>query len=65
MQKEVPMISLKINGRDFKLDVAPETPLLWVIREHLQLTGTKFGCGVGECGSGGPGENHHHYRGSS
>ena len=45
------MISLKINGQDFKLDVAPETPLLWVIREHLQLTGTKFGCGVGECGS--------------
>jgi isoquinoline 1-oxidoreductase alpha subunit len=45
------MISLKINGQDFQLDVAPETPLLWVIREHLQLTGTKFGCGVGECGS--------------
>jgi isoquinoline 1-oxidoreductase subunit alpha len=45
------MISLRINGQDFKLDVAPETPLLWVIREHLQLTGTKFGCGVGECGS--------------
>jgi isoquinoline 1-oxidoreductase alpha subunit len=45
------MISLKINGQDFKLDVAPETPLLWVIREHLQLSGTKFGCGVGECGS--------------
>ena len=45
------MISLKINGQNFKVDVAPETPLLWVIREHLQLTGTKFGCGVGECGS--------------
>ena len=45
------MISLMINGQEFGLDVAPETPLLWVIREHLQLSGTKFGCGVGECGS--------------
>ena len=45
------MISLMINGKEYRADVAPETPLLWVIREHLQLTGTKFGCGVGECGS--------------
>jgi isoquinoline 1-oxidoreductase subunit alpha len=44
------MISLKINGQTYSVDVPPETPLLWVIREHLQLTGTKFGCGVGECG---------------
>jgi isoquinoline 1-oxidoreductase subunit alpha len=44
------MISLKINGKSYKIDVPPDTPLLWVIREHLQLTGTKFGCGVGECG---------------
>jgi isoquinoline 1-oxidoreductase alpha subunit len=44
------MISLKINGQSYTVDVPPDTPLLWVIREHLQLTGTKFGCGVGECG---------------
>jgi isoquinoline 1-oxidoreductase alpha subunit len=45
------MISLNINGQSYAVDVPPDTPLLWVIREHLQLTGTKFGCGVGECGS--------------
>jgi isoquinoline 1-oxidoreductase subunit alpha len=45
------MISLKINGKGYEVDVPPDTSLLWVIREHLQLTGTKFGCGVGECGS--------------
>jgi isoquinoline 1-oxidoreductase subunit alpha len=45
------MISLNINGKGYEVDVPPDTPLLWVIREHLQLTGTKFGCGVGECGS--------------
>jgi isoquinoline 1-oxidoreductase subunit alpha len=45
------MIFLKINGKGYEVDVPPDTPLLWVIREHLQLTGTKFGCGVGECGS--------------
>ena len=45
------MISLMINGKEYRAEVAPETPLLWVLREHLQLTGTKFGCGVGECGS--------------
>ena len=44
------MISLTINGKSYRVDVPPDTPLLWVIREHLQLTGTKFGCGVGECG---------------
>jgi isoquinoline 1-oxidoreductase subunit alpha len=45
------MIKLKINGKNFQVDVPPDTPLLWVIREHLKLTGTKFGCGIGECGS--------------
>lgn len=45
------MISLNINGQGYEVDVPPDTPLLWVIREHLQLTGTKFGCGVGECGA--------------
>ena len=45
------MISLDINGKKHDVDVAPDVPLLWVIREHLKLTGTKFGCGIGACGS--------------
>ena len=45
------MIDLKVNGKKHSVDVAPETPLLWVIRDHLKLTGTKYSCGVGECGS--------------
>ena len=45
------MIKLNINGKTYQVDVGPEVPLLWVIREHLKLTGTKFGCGIGMCGS--------------
>jgi isoquinoline 1-oxidoreductase alpha subunit len=45
------MISLKINGKKYEVDVTPDVSLLWVIREHLKLTGTKFGCGIGMCGS--------------
>lgn len=45
------MISLLINGKIHKVDVAPDLPLLWVIREHLKLSGTKYGCGIGMCGS--------------
>ena len=45
------MITLEINGRPYSVDVAPETPLLWVIRERLRLTGTKYGCGIGQCGA--------------
>jgi len=45
------MISLDINGKKYMADVSPDTPLLWVIREHLRLTGTKFGCGAGLCGA--------------
>ena len=45
------MISLKINGKENKLEVDPATPLLWVLRDHLQLTGTKYGCGVAQCGA--------------
>ena len=44
-------ISLKVNGVAHRLDVEPEAPLLWVLREELHLTGTKFGCGVGSCGA--------------
>jgi isoquinoline 1-oxidoreductase alpha subunit len=44
-------VELNVNGRHHRLDVDPETPLLWVLRDRLGLTGTKFGCGVGECGA--------------
>ncbi len=45
------MISLKVNGKKHTLDISPDVPLVWVIREHLKLTGTKFSCGKGLCGS--------------
>lgn len=44
-------IALAVNGRRRRVDVAPDTPLLWVLRDTLGLTGTKFGCGIGECGA--------------
>jgi len=43
--------TLRINGTSLDVDVDPDTPLLWVLRDHLNLTGTKFGCGVGQCGA--------------
>ena len=45
------MISIIINGKSHRLDVEPETPLLWVIRDEIGLTGTKFGCGIAQCGA--------------
>lgn len=45
------MASLTVNGTPLSVDAAPESPLLWVLREHLGLTGTKFGCGAGLCGA--------------
>jgi aerobic-type carbon monoxide dehydrogenase small subunit (CoxS/CutS family) len=45
------MFELKINGRTHHVDVEPDTPLLWVVREQLGMTGTKFGCGIGACGA--------------
>ena len=45
------MISFFVNGKPRSVDVAPDTPLLWVLRDNLGLTGTKFGCGVALCGS--------------
>ncbi|MBA4393980.1 MAG: (2Fe-2S)-binding protein [Desulfobacca sp.] len=45
------MISLTVNGKKFKVEVPPDTPLLWVIRDNLKLMGTKYGCGIGECGT--------------
>ena len=45
------MIRLRINGDDYSVDVEPAMPLLWVLRDELGLTGTKYGCGIGMCGS--------------
>jgi isoquinoline 1-oxidoreductase subunit alpha len=44
-------MKLKVNHKDYSVDVSPDTPLLWVIRETLGLTGTKFGCGMAQCGA--------------
>jgi len=44
-------ITIRVNGSEHKVSVSPETPLLWVLRDTLQLTGTKFGCGAGLCGA--------------
>lgn len=44
-------ISLNINGKTHQIDADPSTPLLWVLRDHLQLVGTKFGCGIASCGA--------------
>jgi isoquinoline 1-oxidoreductase alpha subunit len=48
---EAAMITLQLNGKTLQVDAAPDTPLLWVLRDHLGLTGTKFGCGVALCGA--------------
>ena len=45
------MVRLTINGKTHNVDVDPNTPLLWVIREQVGLTGTKYGCGIAQCGS--------------
>lgn len=45
------MIELNINNKHYSLDIEPDTPLLWVLRDHLGLTGTKYSCGNGYCGS--------------
>lgn len=44
-------INLNINGKQQSVDVDPKTPLLWVLREHLNLVGTKYGCGIAQCGA--------------
>ena len=45
------MIKLNVNGRIHEVDVEPEMPLLWVLRDHLHLQGTKYGCGISQCGA--------------
>ena len=47
----MPVYTLNINGKQQKVDVAADTPLLWVLRDHLDLVGTKYGCGVAQCGA--------------
>lgn len=47
----MPVISLNVNGKTVSIDVDPATPVLWVLREHLNLVGTKYGCGVAQCGA--------------
>lgn len=45
------LFKLLVNGRNYEADVDPETPLLWVLRDHLGLVGTKYGCGIAQCGA--------------
>jgi isoquinoline 1-oxidoreductase alpha subunit len=45
------MTSLTVNGRSYDVDVEPETPLLWVLRDTIGLTGTRYGCGIAQCGA--------------
>lgn len=45
------MTEFIVNGKRVKVDIEPETPLLWVLREQLGMTGTKYGCGIGQCGA--------------
>lgn len=45
------VFTLKVNGETHSVDVDPDTPLLWVLRDNLKLTGTKFGCGIAQCGA--------------
>lgn len=51
MTEDDEMVQLKINGKPTRLDVDPNTPLLWAVREQVGLTGTKFGCGIAMCGA--------------
>jgi len=45
------LYNLKINKKEYQVDVDSDTPMLWVLRDHLHLTGTKFGCGIAQCGA--------------
>jgi len=45
------MITLQVNNQEYEVDVEPDTPLLWVLRDTLGLQGTKYGCGIGQCGA--------------
>jgi isoquinoline 1-oxidoreductase alpha subunit len=45
------MVALSVNGKSYEVDVEPDTPLLWVLRDTIGLTGTKYGCGIAQCGA--------------
>ena len=45
------LFNLTVNGKNVEVDVAPDTPVLWVLRDHLKLVGTKYGCGIAQCGA--------------
>lgn len=45
------VLNLNINGKNWEVDVDPNTPVLWVLRDHLDLVGTKYGCGIAQCGA--------------
>jgi isoquinoline 1-oxidoreductase alpha subunit len=47
----MPIFNLRINGKDYRADVSEDTPILWVLRDHLGLVGAKYGCGIGQCGA--------------
>ena len=47
----MPQYSLYINEKEHQVDVAADTPVLWVLRDHLNMVGTKYGCGIGQCGA--------------
>jgi isoquinoline 1-oxidoreductase alpha subunit len=47
----MPKYNLQVNGKNLEADVAEDTPLLWVLRDHLHLVGTKYGCGIAQCGA--------------
>jgi isoquinoline 1-oxidoreductase alpha subunit len=50
-QSCMPKYKLQVNGKVNEVDVASDTPLLWVLRDHMRLVGTKYGCGIGQCGA--------------
>jgi len=50
-QKKTTAVQLKVNGREYSFEAEPDMPLLWAIRERIGLTGTKYGCGIAQCGS--------------
>ncbi len=50
-KEDMAIFNLNVNGKQNQVDVEPDTPVLWVLRDHLNLVGTKFGCGVSQCGS--------------
>jgi isoquinoline 1-oxidoreductase alpha subunit len=50
-QKEKVVLTLRVNGKTYQADAEPATPLLWVLRDNIGLTGTKYGCGIAQCGA--------------